>query len=397
MAPLKTLVRLRWLAVVCQLLLVLATEVTAPGSVPFLPVSVLIAAVAGSNALLATRRDLSDAAAFTVLGLDILGLTGLLALALGPSNPFTALYIVTVAIGTMVLPRGGAAGLVVTAIVAYGALFGVDQPEHHMHGQAMSLHLLGMWFAFAVAAPFVAYAITSLREALRVQEAELESVRQQVFRQERLASLATLATGAAHELATPLGTIAVAARELERHAGPEVAADAALIREEVERCTGILRQLSVSAGHPAGDALRTVSVEELARQACRGLDEGPDVRFELGAESICIPLAPMVRALRGVVDNALDASPDHEPVVLRLGAVGADLVEIVVVDQGGGIPAELVGRIGEPFFTTKGDEGMGLGVFYARSLLEQIGGGLRLEDGPERGTMVTLILPRRCA
>jgi len=399
MVLLPTLVHLRWLAVGCQLILLAAIEITAPGSVPWGAAAAMIAILAGSNALLAWRplpADVGPAAPTAVLAFDIGALMVVLALALGPGNPFTALYLVIVAIGAMVLPRGHAALLVVVAMAAYGALFLVDPtPEPMHHGRAMRLHLVGMWVAFAVAAPFVAYAIASLRQGVSDQERELQSIRDRAARQQRLASLATLATGAAHELSTPLATIAVVARELERGAHPDDAADAALIRAEVERCTDILRRLAAHTGQSVGDELVAVPVVELVQRACQGLDEGPDVVWSIDeAVCVCVPVDAMARALRGLVDNALDASAPDVPVQLTLGVVRDDTVELQVIDEGHGIEPELLSRVGEPFYTTKDTEGMGLGVFYARSLLEQIGGDLDLTSAPGRGTTATLTLPR---
>jgi two-component system sensor histidine kinase RegB len=398
MAPSSTLVHLRWLAVVCQLLLVAATEVSAPGTVAWLPVVLLILAVAGSNLVLdrwQQRDDVAHATAASVLVLDIVGLTGVLALALGPSNPFTALYIVTVAIGAMVLPAAWTAGLVVVAVVAYGALFVAVPMDEHAHHTDMATHLAGMWVAFAVAAPFVAYALARLRGALQRQAVELATVRETAARQQKLAALATLATGAAHELNTPLSTIAVAARELERTAPEAQAADAALIRQQVERCTDILRQLAVQTGQPSGSQPRAVGIEQLVRSACEGLDMGPDVQLQLGSDEVCVPEEAVARALRGLIDNALDASPPDRAVVVRtVRSTDADL-ELSIEDEGAGIPAELLGRVGEPFFTTKGNDGMGLGVFYARSLLEQIGGALTLSPRQGGGTVASVVLPRR--
>lgn len=400
--PLDTLVHLRWLAVVCQLVLVGAIELTAPGSVPLVPVSLLIAAVAGSNGVLgslAPRDGLASPTAAGVLALDILGLTGLLALVLGPSNPFTALYVVTVGIGAMVLPARWTGGLVALAIGAYGSLFLVAPAGHGMHHADMTLHLAGMWFAFAVTAPFVAYAITRLRWSLNAREGELAAMREAAARQQRLASLATLATGAAHELNTPLSTIAVAARELERKAGPEQAADATLIREQVERCTAILHQLAVQTGTPTGVQPHPVRVDALIEQACQGLDLGPDVVLELGAPArVCVPAEPVARALRGLIDNALDASPPDLPVHVRTLSCTDEALVLVIEDRGEGIAPDVLARMGEPFFTTKGEDGMGLGVFYARSMLEQIGGAYAVRSVEGEGTTVTVTLPRdvRC-
>jgi two-component system sensor histidine kinase RegB len=263
----------------------------------------------------------------------------------------------------------------------------------------MALHLQGMWVAFAIAAAVIAYFVTRVTRDLEIQRAEAALARTRALRSERLASLATLAAGAAHELGTPLSTIAVAARELERELGArpesqESASDARLIRDEVRRCRHILDQMASDAGESSGEAFRSVSAEELLQESIRELAERSRVRVQIETSARArVPVRALARALRGLVRNALQASTAE--VSLRARTAGPWELAIEVEDTGSGIAAELLPKIGEPFFTTKATgQGMGLGVFLARALCERLGGSLELRSEPGRGTLARVLLPQ---
>ena len=184
--------------------------------------------------------------------------------------------------------------------------------------QHMHMHMQGMWIAFGIAAVFIVYFVTRVTRDLARREAELARARAAALRSEKLASLATLAAGAAHELATPLSTIAVVARELERsleRAGAlnEAVADARLIRNEVSRCRGILEQLAADAGASAGEGLAELSLHGLLDKASEGLAQRERIRCAIasGAEhaQLLVPARAVAQAVRGVLENALQASP----------------------------------------------------------------------------------------
>jgi two-component system sensor histidine kinase RegB len=262
------------------------------------------------------------------------------------------------------------------------------------------MHLVGMWVAFAVAAAFIVYFVTRIRRALARREADLEAERRLAARNEKLVALATLAAGAAHELATPLGTIMVAARELERQlaAGQGVSGeDLELIRAQANRCRAILDQMAVDAGEGTGEAPSRITVEDLVARVLPGLHTEPAVQVAVDDSArgrvLTVPATALAQALRGVVKNAQEASPREAPV--SLSARGRDgRLELAVDDRGHGMAPEVLVRAGEPFFTTKPPgQGMGLGLFLTRSVVERLGGALELGTRPEGGTRVTLLLP----
>jgi two-component system sensor histidine kinase RegB len=258
-----------------------------------------------------------------------------------------------------------------------------------------------MWVAFGVAAGFIVYFVQHVTRALARRDAELIAARMQAARTEKLASLATLAAGAAHQLATPLSTIAVAAKELERQlerarddAG--TAADARLIREQVERCREILLQMAADAGESTGEPIVRVALHELLQRAIDGIRATDRARviIESGdtAKPITAPVRSVAQAVRAVLKNALEAS-NGMPVRVR-AVIAAGDCRIEVRDQGSGMPPEVLERAAEPFFTTKGpDRGMGLGLFLSRTILERLGGKLELDSTPGQGTRAVLTLP----
>jgi two-component system sensor histidine kinase RegB len=266
----------------------------------------------------------------------------------------------------------------------------------------VQMHLQGMWVAFGVAAAFIVYFVSRVTGDLAQRERELARARTLAARSEKLASLATLAAGAAHELATPLSTIAVVATELERDlergkSGSETSADARAIREEVERCREILFRMAADAGQSASDGFSPIGVEQLLASALEDLKQPPRVHVEIDPGAIrsrlFLPRRAIAQALRGVLKNAQQASPEGAGVRMR-ASVDATTLSIEVRDSGSGMSPEVLARAGEPFYTTKDPgQGMGLGLFVARSVFERLGGRLELHSAADQGTTATLSLP----
>ena len=219
----------------------------------------------------------------------------------------------------------------------------------------------------------------------------------------RLASLTTLAAGAAHELGSPLGTIAVVARELERAAQAPgapaaLAEDARLLRAEADRCRAILDRMSARAAPDApedaeplaAEAALAAVAEALGGDAARRLEGA--VHAPTGAS--LGPRGDFLEVVLPIVRNALDASPAGAPVRLEV-AVEGDRLRVVASDSGHGMDAETLARATEPFFTTRPPgRGTGLGLFVVRLHAERLGGALRLESEPGRGTTAIVEWPR---
>jgi two-component system sensor histidine kinase RegB len=330
-----------------------------------------------------------------VMMLDIASLTGLLYLTGGPHNPFSFLYLVQIALATVVVRARWTWMLVGLSFIGFGILLVAHQPL----SIPADSHAYGAWVALGVASAFVVHFLLRITSALAERERELTEARGLAARQERLASLATMAAGAAHELSTPLGTVALAAKELERaliSTNAELASDARLIREQVGRCRTILEQMAQGAG-TVGESVASCTVGELITETLVGIRDAPKVLDEISEEVsravLRLPPRAVSQALRSLVTNAQDASPPNSAVVIT-AHLDADTLAITIRDRGPGIPADVMDRIGEPFFTTKAPgRGMGLGLFLARAVIEGVGGSMQIDSSTSGGTEVRVRLP----
>jgi two-component system sensor histidine kinase RegB len=401
------LVKLRWVAVTGQVLTTWGARNLLDLPLPVAPLMMLIGATTISNLVFALwsragGKGIGEWTVASVMALDVGLLTALLYLSGGPYNPFSSLYFVHIALGAVTLSSAWTWSLVGLTLVCFGSLFVAPGPAGHpevistLHGA-----IEGTWLASALAASVIAYFVRRVQTALGEREEELALVNEQRARSEKLASLATLSAGAAHELSTPLSTIAVVAKELERSlakGGVEgsLVEDTRLIREQVDRCRMILEQMAAEAGHSIGELAEPTPVGALI-ELCLSMIHGREqieliAPAEVLAQELKIPKKVLAQALRGLIKNALDASPAGAKVALQVSR-GAGRVTMEIRDRGRGIPPEILARIGEPFFTTKEPgRGIGLGVFLARAVLERVGGELRHDSSPE-GTVVSLWIP----
>lgn len=421
------LIRLRWAEIVGQSATVLVAQVFLGIALPIVPLLVVVGigllsnlvlevrlgrgdpAPADSGAALARPSATSEGELAAVMALDILLLTALLFFTGGPLNPFGSLYLVQIALATVMVRAPWVWMLVVLSFSCYGVLLLAHQPLDLPD----STRMVGTWVALGVASAFVVHFLLRITGALAAREAELAEARHLAARQERLASLATMAAGAAHELSTPLGTVALAAKELERALTSRLTEDAAgtadpliedarLIREQVGRCRSILDQMAQGAG-TIGESLARITIGELIAEAATRTRAAPPISRELAEElaaaPIEVPRVAVTSALRSLLTNAQDASPPDQPVSLQVtlaqGAAAARAVLITITDRGSGMDPEVLARIGEPFYTTKAPgRGMGLGMFLARAVVEGVGGALQIESVRGRGTTVSVTLPR---
>lgn len=402
--------RLRWAAVLGQLAAMLVAEHALRLELPWSVLLAILGLVAGTN-VVAVRRlgrkgDVpGERAVFGLMVFDVCALTALLAFTGGPVNPFNFLYLVELTLAALILSPAHTWALVALSIAGFGALFFPPLSEASAgfsHAELMRLHLRGMWVAFAVAAVFIVYFVQGVMRALALRDAELAAARERAARSERLVALAGLAAGAAHELATPLGTVVIACRELELaltalddRQGGALRDDVHLIREQADRCRSILDRMSLEAGASAGEAATALPLADLVSAAIADLGAAERCDVSVSPELLvrAFPRAS-VQGLRNVVDNGLRAAPAGTRIQISATTAG-DRIALTVADAGPGIPAAQLERIGEPFYTTREPgQGAGLGLFLARAVAEALGGGLEIECPRSGGTRVTLIHPR---
>jgi two-component system sensor histidine kinase RegB len=339
--------------------------------------------------------------AFAVLMLDVLALTAALHVAGGPMHPVSVFFLVYVALAALLLGRGQVLATTLTTGLGFASLFVQEQDElmRAMHqGDAFLWHLRGMFVSYAVAAGFIAYFVAQVVAALRQREADVAVFAQAHARSSALATLHALSAQAAHELATPLGTIALVAAELERSAAQGgVATDARLLQAEAARCRAILDQMMESAQLSRGEATGASRAEDVCDEVKRILPERAraQVQFTVRGDNgrVSVPKAMLARSLADLVLNAWEATEragSQDPVQVLAQSQPGGIV-FSVSDHGGGVPGAVAARLGEPFVSSK-DGGMGLGVFLARTLAEVSGGTLAMESSPQ-GTVFELRLP----
>lgn len=391
------LVALRWAQIAGQAATIAIGRWVLGHPIPLVGLYAVVAVGVLSNVGLRYRvsrneRVTERALAFAMV-LDVVLLTLLLQLTGGPDNPFAFLYLVQIALATVLLRAGWTWFLGGLSLIGFGLLLVWSVPLT-MSAQERSL---GMWVALGVAAGFIVHFLVRINSALAAREAELERAKQRAAKREHISALATMAAGAAHELATPLSTVALVARELERKLTiPQLVADARLIREQTGRCRSILDTMVGGAG-TVGETVQERTVEALLREAVQGTRAEPPIEIEVDAQTgqtiVAIPPRALGQALRALLTNAQDASPG-KPV--RLAAELTDQRLLVsVVDGGPGMPADVLSRLGEPFFSTKAPgRGMGLGVFLSRAVIEQLAGSMEIDSREGRGTSVNISLPR---
>jgi two-component system, sensor histidine kinase RegB len=402
------IVRLRYGVLAGLALLLLLTHFVFGVELPIVWLTIPLALTALSNVVLSAvskswgvRRALGS-----ILALDTVCLTAVLALSGGPANPFTILYLVQIALSAIVLSKAWTWALGILSISGFGFLFPfhvrVSIFEAHHAAGGFSSHLTGMWIAFAAGAFLITVFIGKVSEALRKREQEVLALQRRLDRHERLASIGTLAAGAAHELGTPLSTVAIAARELEHLSeqssiNPDIAEEARLIRAEVQRCNHILQQMSLRGGELVGESPARVNVAQLMEELRSEitLSERNRLRVFAAPEDFeaTLPAEATRQVLTALIHNAADSSADGQPI-----AITAEIVDhharFTVADSGSGMSAETLNRLGEPFFTTKAPgKGIGLGIFLARVFVERMHGKLVFESNPGHGTTAVLELP----
>jgi two-component system, sensor histidine kinase RegB len=403
------LIRLRWLAFLGQVSALAIARFWFSLNLEWALLLPLVGVLATTNVglSLVIRRGTLPLSAAQLMGavlmLDTCLLTALLAATGGSNNPFTVLYLVHITLSAVVLSARWTTLITLLSVTGFGLLFWIGVPEPHPHGGPvlMDHHLQGMWVAFVLAAALSGFFMRLVVQAIAVQKEEIVALREQGARNARLAALTTLAAGAAHELGSPLGTIAVAAHEVEvrlrKLPGAERAFDdLRLILLEVDRCQEILGQMAARASRTT-DAASSLSVGDLARKIADHLGHDKTERMDLSLQSasarLHVPGEPLAQCVAALVSNGIDASRPGGRVAVALAPNEAGL-EIHVTDQGVGMSTDVLSKVGDPFFTTKQPgSGMGLGVFLARTFVESLGGALWIESTPGVGTRAILRVP----
>jgi len=337
---------------------------------------------------------------------DILVLTALFYFTGGATNPFVWFFLFPAIISALLLSKSHARSMAALAVICYSFLLFFYQPIHERGmphpNTGFETHILGMWFGFVMSAGFVAFIVAGLAERLRKHDRVLNEAREQALRDENMISLGTLAAGAAHDLGTPLGTLAILSTELQddpvvkKH--PDLADKLSLMREQVNRCKETLSLFSSNAGAARAESGKAVSVRGYLQALMdEWKDMNPDTDLDLRItgrfDSAWLFVEPtLTQALHNLMDNAADAS--FERITVKSGW-SETLLTIKIIDAGPGISPEIVKDPGRKMLSTK-KSGMGVGLYLATSTIQRLGGNLELSNLPEGGAMARVTLPVFC-
>ncbi|WP_051660930.1 ActS/PrrB/RegB family redox-sensitive histidine kinase [Bosea sp. 117] len=423
---LDTLVRLRWLAVAGQTLAIVIVQWPLGFSLPIGACLAVVALSAWLNLALRLRnpgaRRLSDGEAAWLLAYDILQLGALLYLTGGLSNPFAFLFLAPVLISATALSPRTTILLGVLAAACAGLVGIWQMPLPWSDGGAFgprpvlpTLYLAAIWSALAIAIAFIGVHAWRVAEETRELSEALSATELVLAREQHLSALDGLAAAAAHELGTPLATITVVVKELARALSPDspMGDDIRLLGEQVERCRAILRTLtSLGSGDAPFDRMPISHILEdvVAPHRNFGITIAVSLPSDRSAEPVIARNPGLLYGLGNIVENAVDFAATRVEVV----AVWSEAhVTITVTDDGPGFPPELIDSIGAPYVTSRGrqrwrrppsaegeaestSEGLGLGVFIAKTLLERSGAELAFlnRTPPAHGAEVTIRWPR---
>ncbi|GGH29301.1 two-component system, sensor histidine kinase RegB [Cribrihabitans marinus] len=424
----RTLILLRWVAIIGQITAITVAQqmynLQLDLVLCYLVIGIAAAANLAVTVIYPENKRLSEFENLLMVMFDLLQLGSLLYLTGGLHNPFALLLLgpVTVAANVMGLRStliiGGTAVILVTLLAAFHVPLRTDMgfilriPE---------LFVFGNWAAMVIAVVFLgAYSHRISSEAQSMSEA-LAAANMALAREQKLTDLGGVVAAAAHELGTPLATIKLASSELieELQDQPDLCEDASLIRQQADRCRDILRNMGRAGKddlHLRQAPLSTVLHEAAEPHVDRGktvlFREGPGEGGDLQHPSI-LRKPEVIHGLRNLIQNAVDFARET---VWVDSEWTPDTITVRIMDDGRGFPVQLIGRIGDPFMRRRRSEserrarpeyeGMGLGLFIAKTLLERSGAELsfangadpyqKLADHPERrGAIVRVVWPRR--
>jgi two-component system sensor histidine kinase RegB len=406
---LETLIRLRWLAIAGQTVAVLGVYFGLGVELPLALCLLAIALSAGLNIFLrvvypVTERLDSPRAAM-LLGFDILQLAALLALTGGLENPFAMLFLAPVLISASTLPPLPTTilGLLAFACISVLAVFHLPLPWPHAEFDVPELYVIGVWASISLALGFIGiYAWRVADEGRQLSEA-LAATELILAREQHMSALDGLAAAAAHELGTPLATIRLVARELEK-AVPEGALkeDVHLLRDQVDRCREILQKLT--SLHEEDAPHTEMTIRHLIEDVVAPHREfGVAIEIDAQGDPKTEPLGRrnpgVLYGLGNLVENAIDFAASKVTITARWSS---DDISVAIADDGPGFPPEVLSRLGDPYLTTRGAKraeadtdrpGLGLGVFIAKTLLERSGAKVSFANG-DTGALAQIVWPR---
>ncbi len=400
----RQLIQLRWLAVAGQLAAILVAHFGLDVPLPLQPMLTIVGLLALANILfILTLRRLwiVSGELFLALLLDMAALTAQLYLSGGATNPFISLYLLQIVLGAILLTPGLVWLLFLTASFCF-AFLSVTHLPLELTGTIgtlpVDLRLAGEAISFAMVASLLLLFITRISRNLRSRDAYVAELGQRAAEEDGIVRMGLFASGAAHELGTPLSTLSVLLADWQRSApftnDPQLGEELAEARAELQRCKEIVSNILHSAGTDRGEAMGSEPAGQLLQNLVadwQALRPGVPLGFEpVALHGARVAAEPALRqAVFNLLDNAAEASPMG--VALRAETEGERLV-ISVIDWGPGLPPEQLRQLGRLYQSSKG-AGHGVGLFLAANVARRLGGTLEASNRAEGGAVVRLLLP----
>jgi len=401
---LRQLIQLRWIAVLGQAATmgaaVFVFDVRLPVDVMLALVLTLAAFNAASVLRLQIRSRVTDAEVLIALVVDIVLLTAQFYCSGGMTNPFVFLYLLHITLAAVLLPPRSTWLVVGLALLGFASLAVVSQPLPFSLDHDLGLsspYVQGMLLCFVLNAALLVVFMTRIQQNLRLRDQRLSAIRQRAAEEDHIVRMGLLASGAAHELGTPLSTLDVILGDWQ-HAfahDPERRQDIAEMQTQVRRCKSIVTDILLSAGETRSESLKPTTVRHFLDHL---IDDWRATRApaQLLVENHFAPDAPfladsvLTQMVCSVLDNALQASPQW--IRLTASRQNEHLV-LDVHDAGPGFDPDILAQLGKPYQSSKGRPGGGLGLFLAMNVARTLGGSLAAVNTPQGGALVTIRLP----
>ena len=400
------LIQLRWIAVVGQIATMLVVGFGIGIALPVGPMAAVLVALVGLNAVSLVRlsrpTEVANSELFTALLLDVAALTLQFYLTGGATNPFTSLYLLQVTLGAVLLDARSTwlmvtlTGLCFAGLtVAYRPLDLSALPDRSLFG----LHIAGMLICFLLDAALLVVFVTRINGNLRERDARLAALRQQNIEEEHIVRMGLLASGAAHELGTPLATLSVILGDWRRMPAlardPELMGEIEAMEAEVRRCKSILTGIIVSAGGTRSESAAVTTLHLFLDEIVedwRAARPAATLEFvdSLDEDVTIVSDTALKQVVTNLLDNAQEASA--RAIVLAV-ARDDDTLRLVVSDDGTGFTPQLLANVGKPYQSSKVHPGSGLGLFLVVNVVRKLEGHVAVANRPGGGAMVTLSLP----
>ena len=396
------LLSIRIIAMTGQLLALVAMQQFFGISLPLMPVITILFALAlftfVSWRYYRRVSEVSESSFTFQLVVDLLALTLLVYYTGGSANPFIFLFILPIIFAAASMRAALTAVLTLTAVTCYTFLmfFHVPVAQHHAQSSGIALHIWGMWYGFVLSAGLVSYYVSRIAQTLRERDAALATAREEALRAEQMMTLGTLAAGTAHELGTPLSTMAILIKELELEAlDDNIAEDLRLIRSQIDRCKAILNKMSSDAGQQQALAGHVIGIDLYLQEITdewRLLHSQIDLSISWqGTRPVPLIIADqtLTHAIVNVLNNAADASASSVGVE---GRWTENKLILCVRNDGETLSSETQDVLGQEILPGK-TEGLGIGLYLAQTTLTRLGGRIMFSNLQPDGVLVKIELP----